>query len=108
MGSEQFTPGPWKVFGLKSRNGDYTVSTFNAYGPQRHIAYAAWASDQGLADAHLIAAAPDLFEALQGIVADDDAGVSLEDQRARWNDRMAAAKAAIAKAAPSHSIQQEG
>lgn len=59
------TPGPWKVFGIKSRHGDYTISTFNAYGPQRHIAYAAWASDQGLADAHMIAAAPDLLEALK-------------------------------------------
>ena len=92
------TPGPWQVFGIQSRHGDYTISTFNAYGPQRHIAYAPWVSDQGLADAHLIAAAPDLFDALQDIVADDDAGVSLADQRSRWDERMSAARAALAKA----------
>lgn len=46
----------------------------------------------------LIAAAPDLFEALKGIVDDDDAGVSLADQRARSDARMAAAKAALLKA----------
>ena len=40
----------------------------------------------------------ELVEALGGIIADDDAGVSLNDQRARWNDRMTAAKAAVLKA----------
>lgn len=36
--------------------------------------------------------------ALQGIVDDADAGVSLADQRARSDARMAAAKAALSKA----------
>jgi uncharacterized protein YfaS (alpha-2-macroglobulin family) len=40
----------------------------------------------------------ELKAALQGILDDDDAGTSLADQRARWGDRMAAAKAAIANA----------
>lgn len=41
----------------------------------------------------------DLATALQGIVDDDDAGVSLADQRARWTDRMSAARAALNRAA---------
>ncbi len=36
-----------------------------------------------------------LRTALQGIVDDDAAGVSLEDQRSRWNVRIEAARAAL-------------
>lgn len=46
---------------------------------------------------------PDLLEALQGIVADDDASVSLVDQRARSDARMAAARAAISKATSANA-----
>lgn len=44
-----------------------------------------------------------LLSALQGIVADDDASVSLVDQRARSDARMSAAKAAILKATGASS-----
>jgi len=36
-----------------------------------------------------------LTRAAQGVLDDDDPGVSLKDQRARWNERMAALKAAL-------------
>ena len=53
---------------------------------------------QHMANMKLVCAAPDLFNALRGIVADDEATVSLADQRARWDERMAAARVALAKA----------
>jgi hypothetical protein len=46
----------------------------------------------------LIAAAPELLAALNGILADDAPQTSLADQRVRWNARMEAARAAVAKA----------
>jgi len=36
-----------------------------------------------------------LTRAAQGVLDDDDPGVSLKDQRGRWNERMAALKAAL-------------
>jgi hypothetical protein len=39
-----------------------------------------------------------LVDALQGIVDDDASQTSLADQRARWDDRMAVARAALALA----------
>lgn len=43
-------------------------------------------------------AAPDMLAALDGILEDDAHTTPLADQRARWNDRMEAARAAVAKA----------
>jgi len=40
----------------------------------------------------------ELEEALQGIVEDDSRYVSLQNQRANWDGRMQAARAALAKA----------
>lgn len=48
--------------------------------------------------ARKFAAVDDLLEALKGIVEDDSMFVSAADQKARWEQRMEAAKAAIAKA----------
>ena len=42
-----------------------------------------------------------LRDALRGIVEDDDAGTSLDEQRARWDSRMKAARAALSKASPA-------
>lgn len=50
------------------------------------------------ANARLIAAAPEMAAALEGILDDDDASTSLADQRSRWVARMDAARAALAKA----------
>ena len=40
-----------------------------------------------------------LTRAAQGVLDDDDPGVSLKDQRGRWNERMAALKAATSPSA---------
>lgn len=98
--AEQFTPGPWHV-------------EFECDGPLvgTMVQAECWVTDAdgnpiwdetgacpSEANARLIAAAPALYEALKGLVDDDDAGVSLADQRSRHEARMAAAKAAILKA----------
>lgn len=87
------TPGPWRRHSVEAyivvSNDGTAVADTEADSVQHH---------QRLCNARLIAAAPDLLEALKGIVDDDDAGVSLADQLARSGARMAAAKAAILKA----------
>ena len=40
-----------------------------------------------------------LTRAAQGVLDDDDPGVSLKDQRGRWNERMAALKSATSPSA---------
>lgn len=104
------TPGPWKATHSDPAEGVdcwwITANVLPSNG-EKEICSVPSGYRSVEANAHLIAAAPELLAALRGIVADDDAGVSLEDQRARWNDRMAAAKAAIAKATAS-PIQSEG
>lgn len=100
--SAKHTPGPWRIEGYTRLLGGgvtgHTISHgVNNYrdGPEGYVCTTNGTSE---ADARLIAAAPDLFDALQDIVADDDAGVSLADQRSRWDERMSAARAALAKA----------
>jgi hypothetical protein len=63
---DTFTPGPWKVFGIRARFA--TISQADALGrPSRHIAEMSWDNHDEHAphDAALIAAAPDLLEALE-------------------------------------------
>lgn len=99
MSDAKHTPAPWRVEGHRSGvpHGHIISHGINSHGdgPEGYVCDTWNSSD---ADARLIAAAPDLLEALKGIIDDDDAGVSLNDQRARWNDRMTAAKAAVLKA----------
>lgn len=98
--SKQHTPGPWVVgnqdplnFGV--RRGQGTEPIGFVYGPS--FPERSEVGQRALANARLIAAAPDLLEALRAAVADWDEEVS----RGRWLD---AARAAIAKAeAPTFS-----
>ena len=53
---------------------------------------------EATATAAIMAASKAMLDALEGIVADDDRTCSLADQRARWDSRMEAARAAIAAA----------
>ena len=99
MADAKHTSGPWSFSPQKGKPGHcHMAQVWNSAGDA--LAQIEPTPDEAVAtaDARLIAAAPDLLEALKGIVADDDAGVSLNDQRARWSDRMSAAKAAILKA----------
>lgn len=81
MSEAKHTPGPWRVSGKQSIRA----------GEQRYVAKATW--DNGEANAHLIAAAPDLLEALQGLAALYDT-----DEGCRSMQQYIRARAAIAKA----------
>jgi hypothetical protein len=58
---EKFTPGPWVADG---------VIVYADVGIQPHIADLSGYTDQPEANAHLIAAAPELYAALEKAVAD--------------------------------------
>lgn len=82
------TPGPWSVF-YKSKYDEWHVSVPLSTGSMKWALF-----DDGIrsenpeADARLIAAAPDLLEALRGVLRVAD----------RATDEFDAARAAIAKA----------
>ena len=85
----EHTPGPWEVqYGYPTRTGhEYLV-----FGPQ-------WGSDGGMianqADARLIAAAPDMLDALEGIKRDV---LDADNGRSTLPGRLLAMQAAINKA----------
>lgn len=89
MSTPKHTPGPWTVEDRTER-----LAIFPTVG-DAEIASITWEDDEdedvALADAHLIAAAPDLLEALKAFVAAPLDGA----ERA---DAFYAARAAIAKA----------
>lgn len=55
------TPGPWTVEPHHNDFGSYTIK-------ETRSKELGWASEEDWANAHLIAAAPDLLEALRGLV----------------------------------------
>ena len=85
--SDKHTPGPWKI-GTPPPNGEQTVGTDQ--GLMVAVATTG-AGVQTKANARLIAAAPDLLEALKGLMA-------LSDHRVDLRDAAKDARAAIAKA----------
>ena len=60
--SAQHTPGPWVV-------GKNIIGSRDEYGFNRHIVSMEWKDEQGAADSRLIAAAPDLLDALINLLA---------------------------------------
>ena len=80
------TPGPWHVDVL---GAGWTDGHGIAYCDNGHVAWTTrgFGDDVQLANAHLIAAAPDLYEALEAALNDPDAGW-LHD--AVYNSGMAA------------------
>ena len=85
--NDKHTPGPWKI-GTPPPNGEQTVGTDQ--GLMVAVATTG-AGVQTKANARLIAAAPDLLEALKGLMA-------LSDHRVDLRDAAKDARAAIAKA----------
>lgn len=103
------TPGPWRLvetdegheihfgsritspgrFRAQHRPVEYEHSLF----PDESQYYA-----EAVANARLIAAAPDLLEALEALVAEQNGPPLLGRHEASWREAMAKAEAAIAKA----------
>lgn len=68
MTETKFTPGPWKCDGEESAY--YDLPTLNILDKDGDIVAGAvdYIDESGLPNAHLIAAAPDLYEVLQRMV----------------------------------------
>jgi hypothetical protein len=84
------TPGPWRVIGL-----GYAI-----YQVEKHTETASFSSfsEQSEANARLIAAAPDLLEALQGLLTDIVEYQTINNLGGENNHWQVIARAAIAKA----------
>lgn len=100
------TPGPWHILPqVMDSDTERHAMACNPYAFRRHIATHPDVEDPECrivcdmrdgpdGDAHLIAAAPDLLDALERL----EAGVRLWMSRGVYNEDMDAARAAIAKA----------
>lgn len=100
------TPGPWKVTGLSGNDGDIKIIEADT----RTVAWTPITSDngeclsnQGKANARLIAAAPELLETLERLnlleIESTEAGTVAEGPELReWSDAFEQAREAIAKA----------
>ena len=64
MSETKFTPGPWEA-----NTGDHAYPTVSA---QDRVIVTIWQCPQQAANARLVSAAPDLYEALREIVEGDD------------------------------------
>ena len=85
---QQYTPGPWEVVEQDNNEDIYFIEPNVAI-----IERCVNDPSSDIANARLIAAAPDLLEALELIASTDPVDAALDPQRA-----MRVAKAAIAKA----------
>lgn len=97
MRATKHTPGPWVYIG----NGDIVARSEKYCGGEKDIASVFLTrNDEDEANARLIAAAPDLLEALQFITQDVCERFDMNDPSTNLGMRMAVkeARAAIAKA----------
>jgi len=89
--SAKFTPGPWAVY--PGTDGNEICAVDHSPGlPIRQVICGPRRGENWIANAHLIAAAPDMYEALQDLIAlaehamreagDYDINGELEDARA--------------------------
>lgn len=86
--STQYTPGPWRI-GTPPPNGEQTIGTLN--GLMVAVATTGAEMEETKANARLIAAAPELLEALQSVL--DNCLDSEELCAAHAKARAAVAKA---------------
>ena len=96
MSEAKHTPGPWQW----TQHFDPTISIYKDGFGQIARLYDSSAGT-GKANARLIAAAPDLLDALEGIIGYFDSGNSVSVSQATIkasSDEIKAARAAIAKA----------
>ena len=98
MGETQHTPGPWQAFDRTP--GD--PPTIGPYGrPSVCYLAANFPRPEEVANARLIASAPDLLAACQQLVSLSESGLfkgSFEHPSLEDSDAVAAARAAIARA----------
>jgi len=95
------TPAPWSQAHRETQDGGYRTQVFPAHDPDNTIATVHWHSvkipigftTDREANARLIAAAPDLLEALNGLIEEIDDCAQPSD----W-DFYDASRAAIARA----------
>ena len=97
MSEAKFTPGPWKVLDTQ------TPCIKEVYGPSFRISCVMWANDlseadfaKRNADLALIAAAPELLEALEELLAMCERQTDFNDDGD--GNTLSRSKAAIAKA----------
>jgi hypothetical protein len=96
MNAVKHTPGPWVV---ESGRLHHYIKTESGRDVAEVINPIPYKCERSLADAHLIAAAPDLLEALQ-LVMHEVVESGNDTQQFGWGKANAAARAAIAKATP--------
>ena len=96
-----FTAGPWELRSVTCKSGRNKLA-LRASG--RHICDISIYDDEDEATARLIAAAPELLEALQGLVRFTDAVRVQVGMGKTQLERLAKARAAIAKATAGGAV----
>ena len=95
------TPGPWQISGVRGRPSTLSDNAaFHSVGPDGDAVAAVWYDPKthvGWHDARLIAAAPDLLEALQEVVPMLEAALMFHGEPEQGSVGYKA-RAAIAKA----------
>lgn len=86
----QFTPGPWYINTLAGPTEIAASDPFVEIG----VAYTDGQDDNGKANAHLISAAPDMYKALERLLAAYAVDESSEEWPDEWRNCLAALKKA--------------
>ena len=94
--SEKHTPGPWRAGDAAWYRGRAKDDTESGKRPITAVGHPVVANVYGRANAHLIAAAPDLLDALKAVTHRTDLGTALFHKLTE--EHAEAALAAIAKA----------
>ena len=109
MSEVKFTPGPWSVVEDIARDrdvnghaiGDEYIAGFNVESGTKEVVSCEGISgcgDEERANAHLIAAAPDLYEALNNVMSEISSCLRDEEYYFGTTERFDNARAALAKA----------
>lgn len=103
------TPGPWKICSANGKPYRTSLGKLVVESPETDVCFLDADTDFAEANACLIAAAPDLLEALRALMwpvngSFDDIESFVQDsamnssQKSEWRCRLSQARAAIAKA----------
>jgi hypothetical protein len=95
MSDTPWTPGPWELDGIAIEGSDQRKGAVCLMGePAQYPGDTAFMCDNWQANARLIAAAPDLYDAVVGLLSLVDAGSAFEHQVHAAQDALAKAKGA--------------